>query len=199
VHEAQYSQAVLPSPARVLGLNLRPYSLGHELWLIREQNPLAVSIEAGAAAMAASLPAAALICSQTFREIVGMNRDRLIAFKLRLWHIRLKRANFGRELSAFLDYRNKGTLAFPDESPDGNGGRSFGAPLLLSMHQFLRRQMSDADAWDYPYGRAQMEYAAWLESEGRLKIKNRFEIEHDRSFAEWEKQNPGSTLEVMNA
>ena len=180
----------------MLGLNLRPYSLGHELWLIREQNPLSVAFGAeGIQALINGLPAAALFCSQSFDQIGGMNRDWFIGFKLWLWKLRLRKFKLGVELASFIEYRNRGTLMLPDEPDTTKQGRPFGAPVLLSLFQFIRRETrTDAEAWDYPYGLAQMRYAAWLESEGQMKIKNAYEMEHDRSFAEWEKQNPQSTL-----
>jgi hypothetical protein len=201
MHEAAFSQAALPAPARVLGLNLKPYSLGHELWLTREQNPLSLSFNGqNAAVLVSGLPAASLICSQNFAQIHAMNGDFWIGLKLKLWSCRLKKLNLATELAAFLEYRTRGTLAFPDEPASGEKGRAFGAPLLLCLFEFVRRNTStDAEAWDYPYGLAQMRYAAWLESEGRFKIKNAHETEHDRAFAEWEKANPGNAMEVANA
>jgi hypothetical protein len=201
MHEAAYSQAALPAPARVLGLNLKPFSLGHELFLIREQNPLSVALgNNNVGALVAALPAAALFCSQSFEEIHAMNSDRWIGLKMKLWNRRLKRFNFGKELAIFLEYRSRGTMQFPSEAPTNEKGRPFGAPLLLSLHQFIRRgTRTDAEAWNYPYGLAMMHYGAWLESEGRLKIKNAYEAEHDRAFEEWEKANPGSTLEALDA
>lgn len=199
MHDAAYSQAALPAPARVLGLNLRPYSLGHELWLIREQNPLAVqSGETVASKLVAALPAAVLFCSQTFEQISAMNRDRFISLKLWLWNLRLRRHDGLSELASFLEYRTRGSLAFPDEPADGRqSSRPLGAPFLLSLYNYLRAAGdTDSGAWNHPYGLAQMRYAAWLETEGHLKIKNAFDIEHDRAFEEWEKANPGSSLKM---
>ncbi len=201
MHEAAYAQAALPAPARVLGLNLKPYSLGHELLLIRENNPLStVSGVVNTGDLIDALPAAAMFCHQNFTQNLAMNGDRFIGLKLWLWNKRLGRFNGLSELAKFIEYRRAGTLSLPDEAASSQPSRPPGAPFLLSLHQFIRRYTAtDAEAWDYPYGHAQLRFAAWLESEGRMKVKNRFELEHDRSFAEWEKENPNSTLEVANA
>lgn len=199
MHEAALSQAALPAPARILGLTLRPFSLGHELWLVREQNALALhsTADASPVKLIQDLPQAVLFCCQTFAEIQAMNKDRFIGIKLRLWNHRLRRRNLAQELSAFLEYRTRGTLAFPDEPPDSTQrGRTLGAPLLLSLYEFMAAKVGEIAAWDYPYGLAQMRYAAHLEGEGRLKIKNRYEVEADDAFSEWEKANPESTLFV---
>lgn len=199
MHEAAFSQAALPAPARVLGLSLRPFSLGHELWLTREQNPFALSASpAGMGALLIALPEAVLLCSQRFAEIAAMNHDRWLGLKLWLWRRRLQRLNLGTELAAFLEYRTRGSLGFPDEPPESNErGRQLGAPLLLTLHAFaMSLGNSESAAWDYPYGLAQMRYAAAAELEGRLRIKNKFEVAHDEGFAEWEKEHPGSTLKM---
>jgi len=205
MHTAVFAQAALPAPVRVLGLRLRPYSLGHELWLAREQNPLALSCDrCPMSSVLQALPQAVLACAQTFPEIEGMRRDRLLPLKFILWNFRLRRCNFAAELAAFLEYRTRGTLCFPDEPPDplDNPGRPVGAPLLLSLHAFVltlgTAEISHygPSAWDYPYGLAQMRYATALEVEGRWKIKNRIEAAHDAAAAEWEATHPGSTLKL---
>lgn len=197
MHEAAFAKAALPAPARVLGLNLRPFSLAHELWLIREQNPLSIhhSGDLTIETLKAALPEAVLICAQRHEEIRAMSRDLFIGLKLWLWRRRLRDLDGDAELAAFLEYRTLGTLNFPDEPADGEPGRELGAPLLLTLHaHVMSLGHSESLAWDYPYGLAQMRFAAAAEMQNRLKIKNRFEAAHDQAFAEWEKQHPGNTL-----
>ena len=109
MQEAALSMAALPNPARVLGLAMRPYSLGHELFLIREFNPL---VEEGAKAKLEDLKAAALICCQSHEECRRMRDDPLIKLKLWLWNKRCARLGFRRELRKFRQYRNSGLLEF---------------------------------------------------------------------------------------
>ena len=101
MHEPALSRAALPAPVVCLGMLLRPYSLGHELWLIRESNAaLRGSID--------GLPAAVLICSQTWDELKAMRSDHLLSLKLWLWKRRTRKLNRETELSAFLSYRAEG-------------------------------------------------------------------------------------------
>src|SRR5437660_1560903 len=89
MHEAALSRAALPAPTTVLGLRLRPFSLGHLLWLTRE-----CVIES----LANDLPAAVLICSQTWKELRANScnsclPDPLLSLKMWLW----RRAMLGAE------------------------------------------------------------------------------------------------------
>lgn len=46
MHEPLLSRAAAPTKTVVLGLLMRPYSLGHELFLLREDNPMATCASA---------------------------------------------------------------------------------------------------------------------------------------------------------
>ena len=111
MHEALLARAARPAPAIVLGLLMRPFSIGHHVLLIREGNPLAESNDASAVKVAE----AALICSQSWEENARMPFDPLIGFKLWIWKRRVKAkiGNMAAELLNFIQYRNEGSLEFP--------------------------------------------------------------------------------------
>lgn len=205
MHEAAFAQAALPAPARVLGLTLRPFSLGHELWLIREQNTLALNADpASLGKLMTALPQAVLCCAQTHLENSG-RWDLLALPKFLIWSWEIRKFNLAQELIKFRDYRKSGSTAFPDEPADSTEGkrRSLGQPLLLAFHHYIINLGSaewsqyGKSPWDYPYGLAQMRYSAAAELDGRLKIKNAAEMAEDKAMKEWEAKHPESTL-VMN-
>lgn len=197
MHESCLARAARQTPAVVLGLLLRPYSLGHELALIRENNPL-WEIDT---ASAGQLAEAVWICGSTWNELRPSWWN---LFKARIWMRRVsaKKGRFGKptpprfdfeqELKKFVAYRNEGSLEFPiddslDTTESGGTSRTPGAPFLLRLHMFLtmRRGKSDAAAWDFPYGLAKMEWCSFWESEtGRLKIYNHEDAEHDAMVRE---------------
>ena len=84
MHEPLFARAARPAPAIVLGLLLRPFSIGHATLLHREDNPLAEGFES----TPEQLAEAALICSQTWAESLKMPFDPLISLKLWLWRRR---------------------------------------------------------------------------------------------------------------
>lgn len=200
MHEWAFANAALPSPVTILGLNLRPFSLGHELWLIREGSSLAFT--SNQKPNAVDLPYAALVCSETFDELHGMNRDRFVALKLMLWRWRIARMqkrgmDLIQRMNRFLEYRNAGCAEFPGELPTNlSNARPLGAPYLLRLHNFvwLKLGKTESEAWDYPYGLAKMRYAEYLEGLGCWNIKGEYELEYDKARDEWERENPENTL-----
>ena len=189
MHEPLLAQAALPAPVKVLGLTLKPYSLGHELFLIREGNPLVTT--APESAKPHDIAEAALVCCQTFEECRRMHRDRWIGLKLKLWRRRIRRADYDLARAAFLEYRNAGSIEFPLSDiarPDKPTSRAPGAPFLLRLHQFLMAKLhkTEAEAWDYPLGLAKCHWECFWESEGGLDIYNAADAEFDRFVAEQE-------------
>jgi hypothetical protein len=177
---------------------LRPYSLGHELWLVREHNSVLRGSSDG-------LPAAVLICCQTWTELKRMRSDPLLRFKLWLWHRRVAlltktfcppntpntgNSFFKTELAKFIDYRNEGLLEFRlSEIPKADSGspaRLPGTPFVLRLQQWLMHhfQLKEAAAWDYPAGLAKMRWATHWESQGGMEIYNAHEAEFDQFIAE---------------
>lgn len=190
MHERQFSLAARPEPVIILGLLLRPYSIGHELCLIRASNPLAES-ETGTPV---DLAEAVWICHQTWAENRDELFDRLFFLKRWIWRARLKRKriHFERELKAFADYRESGSLEFPLSGipdPDGSGYpvRPRGAPFLACLHLFERaRGLSVDQSWDYPLGLAKCEWQAHWEMEGALRVYNAEDAAHEMARQQWE-------------
>ncbi len=187
MHEALLSRAALPAPTIVLGLTLRPYSIGHELYLIREQN----AIVTGGKPRQADLAQAALICCNTWAETRKLCGDWLFPLKAWFWKRRARGLIFEVELQAFQDYRAEGSLSLPPSeisSVDSAPGRPPGAPFPLRIYQHVisHRLALPETAWDYPMGLGVMQWQCHWESEGRLEIYNEDEAEHDKHVAECE-------------
>jgi hypothetical protein len=167
---------------------MRPFSIGHSLLLVREDNPLYEGKDASPRALAE----AALLCSQTWTESQRMPFDPLIGFKMWLWRRRCRKANLGLELQTFLEYRDSGSLELPisdtprPTSQSRTQGRPPGSPFLLRLQQFLMLKcgLGEIAAWDYPLGLAQMRWAAYWEEQDALDIYNHIDAEIDRSHAE---------------
>lgn len=163
---------------------MRPYSLGHELHLLREQNPL---LSGGSGNVArADLAQAVLICSQTFEECRRMSFDWLIPLKLWVWRRRTRKLPIGPHVQAFLEYRQDGVRQFPGSNvthSDRAPGRQAGAPFLLRLYQFLviEFRLTPSEAWDYPLGLAQMQFSTYWEEKGGFEIYNEHDAIHDEA------------------
>ncbi len=193
MHEPLLALAALPAPTIVCGLLLRPFSLGHQLYLIRENPVFSGSAVHGSTVTDtefAALIAAVLICSQSWDESRRMTQDRLLPLKLWIWKRRLRRA-VNREplnritwLLTFHRYLEAGAIEFPLSEiarPDRPSvSRSPGCPFLLRLHSWIMRELrlTESQAWDYPLGLAKMRWACHWEQESGLDIYNA----HDAVF-----------------
>lgn len=193
MHERLLARAAWPAPVSVMGLLLKPYSLGHELLLTRTENRLALGPHlapsdppAPSEATYHDLSSAVWICCQSWKENQRASFDPLIRLKLWIWRKRCRKLNFERELLGFLQYRAAGSLEFPlsDTTKPGTGRppRIPGAPFLIRLHQFkvTRYNLDQAEAWDYPLGLAKCEWATYWEQEQGLEIYNLTDQEYDR-------------------
>lgn len=187
MHEPLLAQAALPAPEIVLGMLLRPYSIGHELFLIRERSPLLTS----AAASRSALSRAVLICSTSWEEGRHIPFERFLGLKFWIWRRRTRNLPLNGEIVAFRRYRRAGSLEFPLADtirPSGTPPRPPGAPFLLRLQQWLMitLNLSESQAWDYPLGLAKMRWATHWEQEAGLEIYNFHDAEFERFVAEQE-------------
>src|SRR5262245_46799270 len=121
MHEEILARAAMPLPRVVLGLLLRPYSLGHELLI--QTGPKFDTLEG-------ALAGAVLICSNTWEQNTRLQTDIFSRLKLWLWRKRCRKFNFFRESAEFAKYREEGSLEFPlsdISDPDAPNGRMLGA------------------------------------------------------------------------
>lgn len=187
MHEPQLAQAVLPAATTVFCLRLRPYSLGHELLLIHNRNPLVC----GGEIQPAHIAECALICSQTWAQNTSEGRDRFGRFKSWLWNVKIGKCNYATEAAKAKAYIADGQLEFKIKDvfdPDRKTGRPPGAPFLLRVNDFLidRLRLTESQAWDYPLGLAKMRWETYLEQEGAVEVYNYNDLEYDRFVAEEE-------------
>jgi hypothetical protein len=169
-----YSLAVMPEPVTVLRLPLRPLSIGHRFLLHRIQSPF---LDPEKEPTEEDLLRAVLLCADTFEIGEKIDCDRFLRFKVWLWKKRLKCVDLEVELVRFKNYLIMGSLG-PRIKPSENG-RALGSPWLLRLKNFVQFKLkkSESEAWNYPYGRAQFEWATHWEEEGGLKIYNQDELD----------------------
>lgn len=190
MHESILSKAAWPNPAVVLGLLLKPYSLGHELRLTRLGNPLV----SGDLCDPRELSEAVLICHQGWAETVDLPFDPLLRIKMALWLRRAKRTAFHEELAKFIQYRNESSAEFPPSGITKPGRMSepriAGCPFLLRLQQFLMLQfrLTEAEAWDYPLGLAKLRWGCYWEETGDWSIYNEAEAQFDAAAAKAEQE-----------
>ncbi len=167
----EYLSACIPEPFTVLGMKLRPLSIGHIL-LMQWQGLSYVSERPEPPTMD-DLISGCLICSMGFREY----KEFLERQDLREELTRLGRVFSFDELpekyALFRAYLDQGTESPEVEIPDSiASGVLLGTPWLQSLRICLMSKLhvSNEETFDYPYRMALWDCFSVRESEGRLVI-----------------------------
>jgi len=210
MHEILFAESANPPVAQCLGLPLRPYSTGHELALLRTQNPLLTLSWAGFDELPSdkqriALVRAADICSMTWAESQFVPVTFLDRWKYarvcRKWRNCIARAVFPLEIAEFRNYLQSGRQLFPTLSssvPEDaeayeiankgeklEGGRALGSPLLAQLIPFAtgRLNMTHEQVMDAPLAYIANLYFAYLESKGQTAVENHREAEERATLA----------------
>ena len=194
MQEFSYANAVLPPPVCVLKLPLRTFSLAHELFLVRFRSPFHESSEVSEEqfnqmdfdAQRTALHTAINVCSSSWREI---HFDFLWPIKARIlrWRRRgLKPEDYALACAEFRNYlnlhRTYPRLSKRRPKKGEEEGRSYGAPILSQLHQFVltfpeitcikNPEKMNRAAWDFGYSAAVWRYFVAAEMLGGCQIEN---------------------------
>lgn len=176
-----FADALRPARVRILRCPLLSYTLGHELILLRERNPLVIldgedfdklpEWERSRAVMLA-----VLVCERPakFHGTPSGN--------IRLWTWLNRNADYDAAINSFRRYRYDGsTFPMPpekeaDEMANGkDSGRALGGELMPRLVNFLiplTPYFGLETVFDFPMGVALHLYFTQLEIEGRMRIEN---------------------------
>jgi hypothetical protein len=186
MHDLAFADAARPTRVACLRLQLLDYSIGHEILLLQQRNPLLCLARDDfdtlpLAEQILAVKSAALICCQTWRQ--NQTRHRW----LRLWGWLTRKSNYALAIAEFRNYLDEAHRLLPipgrEEDEIANGerddhGRESGAPFLAQLLNYISAfQHFSISAFDFPYPLASALYLAHLESEGRIRIANRKETE----------------------
>lgn len=189
MHELLLSQAALPAPVVIQRTPLRPYSLGHELVLIREGN----AFLCGGMPTRKDLISAVWICSNTWDENRTAYDSFLAPLKAKLIARRFRKADLAYCFLQFREYIQAGALELPQSQiprSDKNEAaiRIPGSPFLIRLHAFAMThlRLRESEAWDYPYGLIKMRWQAHWEQEGGYDVYSPQDASFDTFIAEQE-------------
>jgi hypothetical protein len=188
MHEPLLANAALAADTRLCGFYLKPYSLGHELFLIRENSPFLFGGPIGPADIFRAL----IICTGEWKGLRHAQDSYLYLPKLWLIKRAVQKANLevpenlNRAIEAFAKHRQDGCSEFPISDTlrperQNSTGRDPGTPFILTLQQFLmlKFRLTEEEAWNYPVGLAKMRWQAFWEQEGGLDIANWFDAHID--------------------
>ena len=177
---AAFQQAALPEPFKVLGKNLKPYTLGHDILLGVFESGFCRDIKTPPTYE--DLIISTWVCSHlTYGSVCEQLHGRAIRAKLKLWGWRCGNFDLAEAYIHFSNYVNAHTQE-PDYWVEQAGGRN-SAPSGMPFSQFLKVTMmrefgmKEHEALDTPYAQANANYLTILESNGRI----RFMSEEDKA------------------
>lgn len=195
MHETEFSEAFCQAPATVLGLELRPFSIGHEIGLWRRGNPLVWCSEEG------------------FDSYSGDYKLRIISeaatscckkmpFFVRRWCGRVLKMDLDVESEKFIAYRDSARKEFPTVAMPKTPGAAFhyfGAPelprlinYLSEKHTLLIHAHYEGSPLNVPVGLARMLYLADAEVAGNVWLENHNDRERNDAVKQYEKEHPES-------
>ena len=192
MQSAAFAAATRPTLRKILRCWLQPYSLGHELLLIAENNPLlwvteyfdTLPVEQRCFAILRAVP----ICSRTWEENHRPDRN------LRLWHWLIRKCDMLKACQEFRDYRNAGTTCPQMKKGDRPESEHDGSPFTAQLLAYGASVFGDS-VFDKPMGMLQWMYFAQLEREGDCKVKNAFQLQleaetrqHQEDYAREQKE-----------
>lgn len=163
-----YCTASIPDPYRILGLRLRPFSLGHYLLMQRFGcNFLADDVST---ATREDLILGVLICSMRHAEFLVFIEQKNFAKEMVAWGKRIGLFDFPEKSGLFQKYL-RASLDEPDyielhPSQGGSGDWAQNLKLVLVTKLFY----TEADALDMPLSKALADYYKLAESEGAVRL-----------------------------
>ena len=163
-----YANAFVPEPFRILGLRLKPFSLGHYL-LLRRFNCAFVQDEPGSATVD-DLVLGVLICSLSQSAFLQFIEQKDFLKQMAAWGKKFGSVDFKEKADLFQQYLRQG-LSEPDyitlrgtDSPGGDWAQS----LKLTLTSKLGH--TEAEAMDMPLSQALADYYKLAENEGVIRL-----------------------------
>ena len=186
MHDTVFATSFQPPPAKVFGVALETFAIGHELALIRQGNPLATYGEKSFDELPRDAKKLALTMAVQICGKLGWFKK----WKFVVTLFRMKPEEFDRQVKIFRDYRAAGSQDLPlTKMPKQHGipFRYFGAPGLASLlnyvvekHSLLIKSHFKSSPLNFPLGLAQILYTTHLETTGAVWVKNHQEMEREK-------------------
>lgn len=183
----EYYRAVMPEPVTLLGVTLRPFSLGHVLHLHRTQNAFVT----GEPVTLMDLVCGVFICSQRYHEFERVMQTGIVEVKGRWrvrrvplddfmieWQDRIGLFDTEQKAKEFNDYMDAGCAHPYIITKRGVAQRSAfenGCPFVQQVKAYLQHKMSinDAEIVDRSWSLCLWDFFTLLMLDGHVEIVDR--------------------------
>ncbi len=178
----RFLYAIDPEPYTVLGLRLKPFSLGHAILLARHGCDPVDDYE--------SLITGVTICAHNWDDFHKLADDKWLPWRMRLWALRVGKFNVIEKIKFFNDYVADAMTA-PDifESNDKPTSK-LGAPFFSTLKTTLCAKLgySRQEALNIPFGEALFDYFTFWEIEGGCEIVGDHDLEMRQAADDMEEE-----------
>lgn len=178
-----FAAAVRPALRRILRCNLRDYTIGHEIILISENNPLLwvpeyfdtlpLNTRANAVQRAVS------ICSRNWSENQSPDKNQW------LWFWLIRKCDRIDACKEFVSYRATGSTIPQMKPSNSSESDAQGSPFVARLLDYGSLRFGER-VYDVPLGQLQWMYFANAESDGRCKVKNSIQLQIDSEMKQHE-------------
>lgn len=193
--DSAFYEVCIPEPTSILGIRLRPLSLGHLVILHRLKSAFVTpDLEVSPHDLALSV----LICAGTYEEGLRLFDDPPPPWQFRLWFWKLSRptwlqkigirkpspVNLAEKYQAFLAYLQRG-MEGPYYSYDVAEAVEMDCPSLQIVRVSLMQAfgLSDSEVMNRPWSLCKWDHVTLKAIAGQLKMTNRDEIAEAQEIA----------------
>lgn len=178
-----YAETCIPTKWTILGLTLKPLSLGHYI-LMKRLGCRYASDEDGVKIDISDLILGTLICSMSYSEFVEFMDDKDFEKEVRKWGKTFtkqvkkdKHFNIFEKFVLFKDYITDGTRMPLFWEGENSSGKPSGSHWSLNIHNVLIGELgfSNEEALNMPLTQVFAHYLRYLESQGAVEIMKDFE------------------------
>lgn len=170
--DAEFYRAALPEPFTILGVRLRPFSLGHAILFTRFDVQF---LQDDARPLESDFILGLILCACRYEQAVEVFEDPDFDKTVRKWRRKTKGVDLDKAISLFYDYLNVhiGFLPFFCR-PDGISA-TIEAPFEQVVRVTLMSKMhrTETDVMNMPYGLAVWDYVTLKAIEGNITILDR--------------------------
>jgi hypothetical protein len=198
VDERAYIDAAIPEPFTILGLRLRPLSIGHLILLHRLESPFVVSSAPGATISIGDLALACLVCSKDWLGGLALLEQEDLAKALFKWGLRATRQHGWRilcpwlytplkleeKLELFQEYL-KFNMEAPCYSVEESKSRSINCPgwQVVKVVLMSKTTLTEREILDRPYRLCIADFLTLRAMEGQLNFEDESELEQAQELA----------------
>ncbi len=166
---ARLLRAAVPNPPRILGLQLKPYSLGHDLILTALENKF---LEADRSID--DLFIGVFVCSQSWSEWGRWSNSRWLPVSLRIWRWFIRTKDIRDAFNLFENYLELGRDCPDINMPVAAVGKasSFGSPWQERLKIFLvcKLGLTENEAMNRPLALSNFDWACHGEMDKTLEL-----------------------------